>query len=79
MNFTGEEVLSNDFAKKKRVSDLYRAMILGNLYHVKCRIVFETKKGLRDVETTVWAATDKFVSLKGGISIPVGCIHQVIV
>ena len=78
LEFVEREVLNSDTDTKKRKADLYRAMVLGNLYHVKTKIIFEASDGIHKVETTVWATTDSFVSLKGGITIPIKCIHEVI-
>ena len=54
-------------------------MILGNNYHTKVKIIFECKQGIFQVETTVWTATEDFVLLKGGVYLPVMCIHDVII
>ena len=78
LQFKGAEVLQNETAIRKRKSDLYRAMILGNVYHVKCKIVFASNEETYKVETTVWAATENYVTLKGGAIIPVTSIVEVI-
>ena len=75
--FQMKEVLINDEERNNRRYDLHKAMILGNAYHYKVRIQFETADDMKWVETTVWYATDSFVMLKGGISIPVRCIREV--
>jgi hypothetical protein len=54
-------------------------MILGNTYHAKVKIIFETTTGYYEVEPTVWATTDDFVLLKGGVYLPMKCIHDVII
>ncbi len=72
------DVLDNEVAKSKRKSDLYRAMILGNVYHVKCKLVFVSDDKIYKVDTTVWASTDNYVTLKGGTIIPVNSILEVI-
>jgi hypothetical protein len=52
-------------------------MLLGNSEHVKYKIYFTTTEGLKEVETTVWAATDSDVTLKGGIIIPITAINKI--
>ena len=47
-------------------------MILGNTYHSKVRIIFETIEGLCQVETTIWATTEHYVLLKAGFTCPSG-------
>ncbi len=77
LKFVKHEVLATKEEVHKRKMDLERAMVLGNAEHGKIRIVFETDEGLKAVETTVWAATETDVSLKGGINIPLRVIHRV--
>lgn len=47
---------------------------LGNEFKGKSTITFETTDGPFAVETTVWAVTDKHLSLKGGLSIPLSSV-----
>lgn len=53
---------------RKKLRD---SMVLGSIHHQKIRIVFEDSEGLKEVRTTIWAADDKFIVLKKGVSIPV--------
>lgn len=46
-------------------------MVLGNIHHQKIRIVFQDDEGVKEVRTTIWAADDRFIVLKKGVSIPV--------
>jgi hypothetical protein len=57
--------------------DLERATALGNVEHNKIKITFEDSEGLKQVETTIWATTDKRIILKGGVVIPIIRIHEV--
>lgn len=70
---TGREMLSKE---ERRLNELklYRAMLLGNGAHCKVKIHFSTEQGMQMVETTVWAYTDGFVMLKGGVFIPTDAI-----
>ena len=72
----GEVLLSlEDVTLRKAI--LERATTLGNAYHSKVKIDFETTNGIKEVETTIWATTEKYVLLKGGIAIPIHCILDV--
>jgi hypothetical protein len=77
VKFPRHEVLKNREDILQRNSDLQKAMVLGNMEHNKIRITFETEDGIRVVETTVWAATETEVSLKGGVNIPLHVIYKV--
>jgi len=79
LNFVDHEVLPKQEFIDKRKQMLFQSMILGNTYHAKVKIVFETKEGFYEVETTVWATTDDFVLLKGGVYLPMKCIHDVVI
>jgi hypothetical protein len=77
--FSTEDVLLNDTgARQSRAYNLLRAERLGNAFHGKVRIFFNTQDAAeRTVETTVWAATDDYVILKGGVILPVRAISRV--
>jgi hypothetical protein len=72
--FPKHEVLHSKDEIIQRRRDVERAMVLGNTEHGKMRITFETTEGIKAVETTVWAASDTEISLKGGVSIPMNAI-----
>ncbi|MCH8318779.1 MAG: hypothetical protein IIA88_09855 [Bacteroidetes bacterium] len=77
LQFPGEEVLKSLTAIEKRRLQLEGATILGNSYRHKVKIIFETLKGIKQVDTTIWATTEKNITLKGGVIIPIHCIHKV--
>ena len=54
---------------------LDEALKLGNAFQTKVAIVFQSDQGIKRVDTTVWSKGDQFVSLKGGMWIP---IHHII-
>ncbi|MFM7387741.1 MAG: hypothetical protein ACKO5L_06240 [Bacteroidota bacterium] len=54
------------------------ATSLGNNHRTKVQIVFCDDDGLKMVHTTVWAALDKHILLKGGIRIPIPRIVEII-
>lgn len=58
---------------RKKLRD---SMVLGNIHHQKIKIVFQDSEGLKEVRTTIWAADDKFIVLKKGVSIPVDRVVQ---
>ena len=56
---------------------LQRATQLSHSFYTKTKIIFETQDGTKEVVTTIWAATDKNIILKGGVTLPVCCIREV--
>ena len=77
--FLAEDVLQNDTqARFIRRYNLARAERLGNAFHGKVKIAFHTvTSGIREVSTTVWSTSDDFVSLKGGVMVPVRAISSI--
>lgn len=57
---------------------LLEATKLGNLHHGKVAIIFEDDRGVKQVETTVWATGLKYICLKGGVWLPISSIHRVV-
>jgi hypothetical protein len=72
----GKSQMSNDESNSLK-SKLHDAMIMGNSYKGKCKIQFLADELSYVVETTIWAFTDTFVVLKGGLHIPVKSIDNV--
>lgn len=70
LNFPKEDVFQQRREKMIRFMELRRGLSLGNLEQQKVRIVFIDDKGLKRVETTIWAITDKAVILKQSTIIP---------
>lgn len=77
LTFPNKEVLDKSDLIENRQKELERATTLGNVEHSKIKIIFEDDKGLKQVETTIWATTDKRIILKGGVVIPINRIHLV--
>jgi hypothetical protein len=77
LNFPNEEVLASPEAAAQRRIALERAVVLGNTYKGKIKIVFEDSAGIKQIETHIWGLTDKRVILKQGIVIPINRIHEV--
>jgi len=78
LKFTLSDVLEAPEAKKMRASDLQRALVLGNLLQTKVNIVFKDKtQKFYEVNTTVWSVGDHFVTLKGGVHVPINAIQEI--
>ena len=77
LEFQHHEVLPFPEQVAHRKFLLHNAMILGNTNHTKVKLVFESMHGTFQVETTIWAATDEYVLLKGGVYLPIRCILDV--
>jgi len=77
LSFPKEEVLTSKEAKKNRRSCLKRAAVLGNIYHTKMKIIFKDSVGLKKVNTTIWAQTEKYIVLKSSKLIPLNRILDV--
>lgn len=74
-----------DFKKKSFIpqkrdlkQQLECATQIGNNYRSKVQIIFCDDEGLKMVYTTVWAALDSHIMLKGGIQIPIKRIVEII-
>lgn len=65
---------STDHELREKNRNLYLAMLMGNNYQSKVKIVFNTLEGYKEILTTVWATTEKFILLKGGNHIPLEAI-----
>jgi hypothetical protein len=69
-------IAANNDQSKKWKSELDYAVRLGNEHKGKTTITFATDNGPFQVETTIWSVTDKELSLKGGITIPLKSIVE---
>lgn len=76
LKFPAVEVLEDDQEITERMSEINRALALGNLEHSKIKIFFEDVESKKVVDTTVWAVTDKNIILKQGVMIPIHRIHK---
>lgn len=78
LDFGKDDVLMTAEEKEKRAVELKKSLSLGNQYKHKVRIFFKDKSSFKFTETTVWHADENFISLKGGISLPVRSIYKVV-
>ncbi|OUD36448.1 hypothetical protein [Flavobacterium sp. FPG59] len=76
LKFPNTDVLEDNDQIKMRISEVNRALSLGNLEHSKIKIFFEDVESKKVVDTTVWAVTDKNIILKQGVMIPIHRIHK---
>ncbi|TDE27258.1 hypothetical protein E0I61_15250 [Flavobacterium ranwuense] len=76
LKFPATDVLDDVEEIKTRISDINRALSLGNLEHSKIKIFFEDDESKKIVDTTVWGVTDKNVMLKQGVMIPIHRIYK---
>ena len=72
------EVLNHDAAIRERRQSIQKAANLARNFYLKARIIFETLEGTKEVRTTIWAATENHIVLKGGATLPICCIKEVI-
>ncbi len=73
------EVLQDAAEQKERKGQLQKAYEHNRLFYSKATIIFQTTEGCKEVFANIWEVTDNHVILKGGINIPVNCIHRVLV
>lgn len=78
LHFLPNDVLEIEAQRKERDIKLHSAMLLGNREHQKCKIVIHAQEGDSCIETTVWAVTDKYICLKGGLALLIASIIEVI-
>ena len=77
LHFPNEEVVLTQEAMEQRKILLERAVVLGNTFKGKTKLVFEDDQCIHQIETHIWGLTDKRVILKQGIVIPIHRIHEV--
>ncbi|UYZ64322.1 hypothetical protein [Hymenobacter weizhouensis] len=75
LRFAPDDVLTDPEAIKRRRWEAERATTLGNAYHGKLDIYFQTADGsIKRVYTTVWAAHEEYLTLKSGIALPLKAV-----
>lgn len=77
LNFPYNDVLSTRDEQHVRLEKLKTALVLGNGFKHKVKIVFHDTTKKNCVETTVWFVNDTHVIFKGGLIMPVTCIEDV--
>lgn len=56
---------------------LFTTSRLGNEFKSKATITFNTTDGVKKVNTTVWAVTERFIQLKNNVHIPIKSIIDI--
>ena len=75
LRFAPDDVLTDPAERQRRRADADRAVTLGNAYHGKLDIYFQTADGsAKRVATTVWAADADHLTLKSGASLPLRAV-----
>jgi|GEM_PF-114189 len=77
LHFPKGEVLLSKNAILQRKKDIERAILLGNNYKTKVKIVFEDEVGVKQIRTTIWGVTDKSILLNKALVIPTHRIHEI--
>ncbi len=78
LRFSTEDVLADKQEALQRGIDLKRAEAVGASAKSNVKIFFKSYNGNSyKVEATIWAVTEKTVSLKGEIMIPIVSIYKV--
>lgn len=78
-----EEVANQQIIRAEEDNSVYwkerldYAVRLGNEFKSKTTITFNTTEGPKSIETTVWSLTENYISIKGGIPIPLKSIIDV--
>jgi len=78
LQFPNHEVLTDHHAIEIRKKHLERAVVLGNTYKGKTKIIFEDHESMHQIDTHIWGLTEKWLILKHGITIPIRRIHDVV-
>ena len=78
LKFVQKDVLTHKDEIVHRKKELERAATMGNTDHTKVKLIFNTLDGLKEVETTIWAVTEQYVTLKGDTQVPIHAIKEVI-
>lgn len=71
------DIVKNETQKNEIIQQLHKGAVLGNTEKRKCKIFFHAEEGDIYVETTIWAVTDKYICLKGGILLLIASIIEV--
>ncbi|HEX8506099.1 MAG TPA: hypothetical protein VF630_12090 [Hymenobacter sp.] len=75
LRFPHDDVLTDASARQHRRAEADRAVTLGNAYHGKLDIYFQTADGsAKRVSTTVWAADADHLTLKSGALLPLRAV-----
>ncbi len=75
LHFAQLDVLVSLGDRQRRRADADRAALLGNAYHGKLDIYFQTSNGdTKRLATSVWAADSEHLTLKAGMALPLRAV-----
>ncbi|MCB2410204.1 hypothetical protein [Hymenobacter lucidus] len=75
LRFPAHDVLTLPVQRQWRRYEAERATTLGNGYHTKVDIYFQTADGAtKRLYTTVWACDPEYLTLKSGASLPLRAV-----
>lgn len=75
LRFAPDDVQPDPAVRQRRRIEADRAVTLGNAYHGKLNIYFQTADGsVKRVATTVWAADADHLTLKSGAALPMRAV-----
>ena len=77
LHFPNKEVLASETDIQQRKRDIERAILLGNNYKTKVKIIFADDEGVKQIKTTIWGVTDKRILLNKALVIPINRIHEI--
>ena len=77
MKYPVVDVITSRIQRLRRKNSLYTAMLLGNTFKRKVKIVFQTSFNKFLVHTTIWYVGKDNVTLKGGRTLPIKSIEKV--
>ena len=76
LKFAPDDVFADNLPEReRRYAEAERASRLGNAYHGKLDIFFQTADGqTKRVQTAVWSALPEYLTLKAGIMLPMRAV-----
>lgn len=78
ISFSNEEVLDSSQKQLERSINLMKSLTLGNIYKQHVKISFKNKEGnLLKTIATIWAVTEAYIILKGGLNIPIKSVLEI--
>ena len=78
LKFSGDDVLTDIDARKKRQWKLDRALRVGNNYKTHVNLIFQDEDGkVYSTELTVWAVTEEQVVLKSTMMVPIRSVLDI--
>jgi len=77
VKYPDKDILKSKIQRLRRKNNLYAAMLLGNGFKRKVKILFHTSFNKLFVNTTIWHVGKEYVTLKGGRCLPIKAVEKV--